>query len=138
MKTSKYLSGFLGLSMLILGLLKFIEPFQFWYLTQVETSELPYPSYALGILGELLTGALLLLTFIKFEKISIGLRIKLVWTGVISILGMMAVAVYVHMHPAVPEEVLPLKIKPPFIPIIFGLIAVYDVYAITKSKKSKS
>ena len=36
---------------------------------------------------------------------------------------MMLTGVYVHLHPNVPADVLPLKIKPPYIPIFFLLVA---------------
>ncbi len=45
-----------------------------------------------------------------------------------AILPMMATAVYVHLQPGVPAEVLPLKIKPPIIPVLFILLALANIY----------
>jgi len=48
-------------------------------------------------------------------------------------------AVYVHLHPNVPADVLPLKIKPPFIPLFFLLIVLSNIIlAIINLKKSKT
>ncbi len=46
----------------------------------------------------------------------------------IIIVLMMLMACYVHVQPGVSHEVLPLKIKPPFIPLFFLLLAAANMY----------
>ncbi len=52
-----------------------------------------------------------------------------------AILPMMGTAIYVHLQPNVPAEVLPLKIKPPFIPVFFLLLALTNIYLIQRKTK---
>ncbi len=40
----------------------------------------------------------------------------------------MLVAFYVHLHLRVPASVLPLKIRPPFIPGFFLVLALVNIY----------
>lgn len=49
-----------------------------------------------------------------------------------AILPMMATAIYVHLQPDVPAEVLPLKIKPPFLPVFFIVLALTNIYLIRR------
>ncbi len=127
-RISKIISGFLGVSMFMFGILKFVNPFKGWYITQVESSELPFQtlSYWFGQLGEIFVGLLFLLlvfrskTFVKAQKTQFFTLANL------ATVVMMLVAVYVHLHPNVPHDVLPLKIKPPVIPIFFGVLPVVN------------
>ena len=41
---------------------------------------------------------------------------------------MMLVAFYIYVHPNVPADVLPLKISPPFIPGLFLVLAILNLY----------
>ena len=50
----------------------------------------------------------------------------------------MLTGVYVHLHPNVPANVLPLKIKPPYIPVFFLLIALSNTFLSIKQAKSKA
>ena len=63
-KTAAIITAFLGISMFMFGVLKFIDPFKTWYVTQVTKSELPFPSlsYWSGQLGEIVVGLALILT----------------------------------------------------------------------------
>jgi hypothetical protein len=45
----------------------------------------------------------------------------------------MAVAIYVHLQPEVPAGVLPLGIRPPFIPLSFMLLAALNLFAIYRT-----
>jgi predicted neutral ceramidase superfamily lipid hydrolase len=54
------------------------------------------------------------------------------------ILPMMATAIYVHLQPNVPAEVLPLKIKPPFIPAFFTLLALINIYMLQRKIKDSN
>ncbi|WNJ17065.1 hypothetical protein [Pontibacter sp. G13] len=129
MKTSvKRISMFLGTSMLVFGILKFIDPFKTWYHTQVVSSGLPLQdfSYWSGQLGEIIVGLLFLYTTLLPQS---NQRTKWIFlTANMLTTVMMLVAVYVHIHPDVPHDVLPLKIKPPIIPLIFGVLPILNVY----------
>lgn len=112
--------------MFMFGFLKFFDPFKSWYTTQVTASELPLQtiSYWAGQLGEMAFGAAFLFLVWKGFQSQRWL-FHLANAGVIV---MMLVALYVHQHPAVPADVLPMKIKPPFIPLAFALAAVANGY----------
>ncbi|MGR3810341.1 hypothetical protein [Jiulongibacter sp. NS-SX5] len=134
-KSVKNISIFLGVSMLAFGTLKFINPFKLWYKTQVVTSELPFQqfSYWAGQLGEILSG-LALIILVLFQKRIPKKSFYLGFTLInVSIAFMMLVAIYVHTHPDVPNDVLPLKIKPPFIPVLFMVLAILNSW-LNKSK----
>jgi hypothetical protein len=49
----------------------------------------------------------------------------------------MCVAIYVHLQPNVPAEVLPLGIKPPFIPLSFLALAVWELVLVTLPRVGK-
>ena len=125
----KYLTLFLGISMFVFGVLKFINPFKGWYQAQVYKSNLPIYtfSYWSGQIGEIMVGIILIiLAFLTTSYINAIHKILFHLTH-IGIVVMMLVACYVHLHPNVPSDVLPLKIKPPFIPIVFILLAAVNV-----------
>ena len=129
-KTATIITAFLGISMFMFGVLKFIDPFKTWYVTQVTKSELPFPSlsYWSGQLGEIVVGLALILTLFP----SIFKNRNRIWilflVGNLLIIPMMLTAVYVHMQPAVPESALPLQIRPPFIPGFFLVLACINIY----------
>ncbi len=104
----------LGLMSLTFGLLKFINPFKGWYATQIETSGLPEVAYAAGIGGEITVGLLYLLSLVPVKTARRN-KVLLLANGGLAV--MMAIAIYVHLVPDVPAEVLPLKFKPPLIPL---------------------
>jgi len=114
--------------MFVVGFLKFFDPFKSWYSAQIAHSGLGDVSYALGIGGEMAVG-LVLLTVLR-RPYPGSFRI-FSWTVIGSsalVMGMMAVGIYVHLHPSVPAEVLPLKIKPPYIPAGFMLLALLNAW----------
>lgn len=121
--------------MFMFGSLKFFDPFKKWYSVQIELSGLGETSYALGIIGELVVG-MAFLSAIRFQQ-KVGLN-NYKYISIISsvaVIIMMSVAVYVHVQPAVPGDVLPLKIKAPFIPIAFLLAASVNTFALSKLQK---
>jgi len=111
--------------MFLFGVLKFIDPFKSWYLTQVTASELPFSSlsYWAGQLGEIIAGILFILLVSNAGKISDKTYRMGFWFANLMVIAMMVMAIYVHMHPNVPGEVLPMKIKPPVIPGFFLVLA---------------
>ena len=134
MNLIRLISWLLGVSMFVFGVLKLFPPFKDWYTVQITASGLSPVSYALGIVGEVLTGFAFLFVLIKKVSPQLYFRTLLVASFVIIII--MATGVYVHLHPAVPAEVLPLKIKPPYIPGFFILLAFINMWQIFSHIKS--
>lgn len=135
MKQIHFLAAFLGGSIFLFGILKFIDPFRAWYQTQISSSGLGAAAYWLGIIGEIGVGAMLLLTVINHKKFSSE---KIRFMGITSaslLVLMMATGMYVHLHPAVPAAVLPLKIKPPYIPAFFLLAALIHLRLLMRQIK---
>ena len=114
--------------MFMFGILKFVNPFKSWYVTQVETSELPFEqlAYWAGQIGEIVVGAIFLLLVFRRKSLALSVYSQLFTLANVATVVMMVVAVYVHLHPNVPNEVLPLKIKPPVIPVFFGVLPVIN------------
>jgi hypothetical protein len=116
---------FLACSMLTFGVLKFVAPFKDWYAAQISLSGLGSWSYAMGIGGEIIVGIFLVATLVAQHLFSAKQISFLSIVSYILIAIMMATGIYVHLQPMVPAEVLPLKLKPPFIPGFFLLLAIY-------------
>ncbi|SFG58447.1 hypothetical protein [Pedobacter insulae] len=135
MKYYKITTWSLAISMFMFGVLKFVNPFKNWYSVQVTNSNLGELSYTLGILGEITVGTTLFLCLLYRPKISNKIYKWLTSVSFLAISIMMMTGIYVHLHPNVPANVLPLKIKPPYIPIFFLLIALSNFFlTITNSK----
>ena len=117
------LSLFLGCLMLTFGLLKFLNPtIDGWFTVQIQQSHLPHSAILMGKIAEIMTGIFFLLPrFRPWQAQSEG-RILLIACS--SLFLEMLVAVYVHLQPGVPSEVLPLGIKPPVIPLFVLLLGV--------------
>lgn len=123
----KIASWYLAVAMFMFGILKFVNPFKDWYSVQITNSGLGEFSYALGIFGEISVGLTLIICLLYRNKISTRLYSILTNFSFVVIIIMMMPAIYVHLHSNVPAEVLPLKIKQPFIPIFFMLIAISNL-----------
>ena len=137
MKTIKLISWFLGIGMFLFGILKVLSPtIHGWFTVQMTNSGLAaYLPIWMGIAGEIVVGAALLLSLL-IDKNLAGKNFKLIiLLASAAILPMMATAIYVHLQPNVPAEVLPLKIKPPFIPAFFMLLALINIYLIQRKTK---
>jgi hypothetical protein len=116
MKSVKYISWFLGISMFTFGVLKFVDPFKSWYTVQILQSGLGGTAYVLGIASEIANRSTVISVLLLEKKITARL-LKLVLQGAsLAIVAIMIVAIYVHLIPGMPSEVLPLKFKPPVIP----------------------
>lgn len=121
----KKLSASLGLIIFMFGFLKFFAPFKAWYSIQIQTSGLSGNSYYFGIIGEILIGLVLLLS-VAIRKES--LKFQLSGIGSLGLVGVMGVAIYVHLVPEVPAEVLPLGLKSPVIPLLFLFAGGHNLY----------
>ena len=121
--------------MLTFGVLKCVSPtIDGWFHVQIQQSHLPHSAILMGKIGEMATGTLFLLPRLRpwqtWER-----RILLIACS--SLFLMMLVAIYVHLQPGVPAEVLPLGIKPPFIPlVVVGLDMVVAVSAWKDTRES--
>jgi peptidoglycan/LPS O-acetylase OafA/YrhL len=117
------LSIVLGLLMLTFGLLKVVNPtIDGWFHVQIQQSHLPHAAIPIGKIAEILIGVLFLLPRFRFWPAKWEGRILLIACS--SLFLVMLVAVYVHLQPGVPAEVLPLGIKPPVIPLLVLLLGV--------------
>jgi hypothetical protein len=119
----KPLSLCLGLLMLAFGLLKFVNPtIDGWFTLQIQQSHLPHSAILMGKTGEIMTGLLFLLPWLRAWPARWAARTLLLACS--SLFLEMLVATYVHLQPGVPPEVLPLGIKPPVIPLFVLLLDV--------------
>jgi len=131
----KYNSRFLGTVIFAFGVLKFFEPFHAWFHIQIAKSGLPPLGVPLGIAGEMSIGLGLLLAS------SFRTKIKSLFTPIVALASAglivnMAVAIYVHLQPEVPANVLPLGIKPPFIPLVFMLLAGLNLFELFRTNQN--
>lgn len=128
MKAVKIISAFLGFSMFMFGIVKFVNPFKGWYSAQIMNSGINESLYWPGIIGEISVGVLFLGGVLFRKKLSKKVfSLTIILASAIAIM-LMVTAIRTHLHPNVPADVLPLKIKPPFIPGFFLLLAVADIF----------
>src|SRR5262245_673741 len=131
-KTS--LSLVLGLLMFTFGFLKFVNPtIDGWFHVQIQQSHLPYSAILMGKIAEIITGILFLLP--RFRPWQAKWKGRILLIACSSLFLEMLVAVYVHLQPGVPPEVLPLGIKPPVIPLFVLLLDA--MVAVTAWKDSQ-
>ena len=137
-RLNKGLSLVLGVLMFMFGFLKFFEPFHGWFDIQIQQSHLPHEAILAGKLTEMLTGALFLLPWLRKSLTTKGKgQILLIASFILFI--QMVVAIYVHLQPAVPANVLPLGIKPPVIPafvLLLGLLTAFSVWKELRAEKA--
>jgi hypothetical protein len=134
-KVLKYNSRVLGTVIFAFGFLKFFEPFHAWFHIQIAKSGLPPLGVPLGIAGEMSVGLGLLLASSFSQKIK-SLFKPIVALASAGLIVIMAVAIHVHLQPEVPANVLPLGIKPPFIPLVFMLLAGLNLFELFRAKQS--
>ena len=123
-KVQKILTGLLGAFMVMAGIVKFFDPFTTMFAKQIALSELPFPTLSrwAGQLGEIFAGLLLLVVMIGNKVLPAPIKDKAMQLSTLLTTAIMIVAVYVHLLPSVPAEVLPLQSKPPVMTlIILGL-----------------
>ena len=130
LKVQKILTGLLGAFLLMAGTVKFFDPFTTMFAKQIALSELPFPvlSRWAGQLGEMAAGALLLIIMIGGKRMDGELRDKAMLLSTLLTTVIMLVAVYVHLLPNVPAEVLPLQSKPPVMTLIILALAWLNAY----------
>ena len=117
------LSLVLGLIMLTFGCLKVVSPtVDGWFHVQIQQSHLPHSAILMGKIAEIVTGIVFLLP--RFRQLPAAWSDRILLIGCSSLFVVMLVAVYVHLQPGVPREVLPLGIKAPVIPLFVALLGV--------------
>ena len=127
------LSLVLGLLMLTFGFLKFVSPtIDGWFHVQIQQSHLPHSAILMGKIAEITTGILFLLPLFGPWQPKWQGRMLLIACSSLAL--EMLVAVYVHLQPGVPPEVLPLGIKPPVIPLFVLLLDLMVAIPAWKSK----
>ena len=117
--------------MFLFGILKFFQPFRGWFDIQVQQSNLPHEAVIAGKLGEMVTGCLFLLSWLR-TSLTAESRDQLVLMACSILVVQMGVAIYVHLQPQVPASVLPLGIKPPVIPVVVLLLDLLTAFAVWK------
>jgi vacuolar-type H+-ATPase subunit I/STV1 len=136
-KILKYNSMFLGVFMFLFGFLKFFEPFHTMFDVQITKSGLPQLSIPLGKAGEMAIGLGLLLASSFRRKIP-NLYYPIVFVASAGLIVNMGIATYVHLQPEVPASVLPLGIKPPFIPLFVMFLAAVNLYQLYRGNQRRS
>lgn len=136
LKAQKILTGLLGAFLLMAGTVKFFDPFTTMFAKQIALSELPFPTLSrwAGQLGEMTAGVLLLVVMIGGRKLNTELRNKAMLASTLLTTAIMVVAVYVHLLPSVPAEVLPLQSKPPVMTLVILGLAWLNTYLYHKNK----
>ncbi|ACD97401.1 conserved hypothetical protein; putative membrane protein (plasmid) [Trichlorobacter lovleyi SZ] len=116
--------------MLVPGTVKFFEPFKTFFTTQIDRSGLPFSTLTFwsGQLGEITVGLTLLAFLFLWEKITPSWAKKIFYGGNLAVTVIMLVALYVHLHPAVPAEVLPFEKKAPLLTVFTLLMVFLNVY----------
>jgi len=132
-KVLKYNSIFLGTVIFMFGFLKSFEPFKTWFHEQITKSGLPTIAIPLGMAGELSIGLSLLLATVFRERIGSLFR-QVVAVASAGLIVNMAVAIYVHLQPRVPANVLPLGIRRPVIPLCFMLLAGLNLFELHRER----
>lgn len=137
-KFTRLITGYLGAIMFVPGFVKFFEPFKTMFSVQIAKSGLPFPemSYWYGQLGELSTGLTMLVLFLFWDKISPAVTDKMFYISHLLVTIIMVVAVYVHLHPDVPAEVLPMEKKPPFLAVFTLIMVGLNIYLHKRTSKS--
>jgi len=128
-RSVRIITGVLGILMFLPGLNKFFEPAHTKFLDQIILSDLPFTTftYWLAIVSELVIGLTLVFLALFEKKMSTALGRKIFYLGHFVVLFMMLVAVYVHLHPNVPAEMLPIA-KPPYMPLVYMFIVGLNLF----------
>jgi hypothetical protein len=129
-KSVKIITGILGFIMLMPGLAKFTEPFKTFIYKHLTGIGFPFPEVMQYVVKFSEIGVGLLMLFLAFKGASLSkpLRNKMFYLGNLTIIIMMLVAVYTHLHPNVPAEILPMEFKPPVMPISYIVLVLLNIF----------
>ena len=126
----KILTLLLGVWMFMFGFLKFFQPIRGWFDVQFQQSHLPHQLILPGKVSEMVVGLLFLLPWLR-RSLTVRSKDQILLIACVILLIQMFVAIYVHLQPGVPAEVLPFGIKPPVVPIAIlclGLLTAFDAW----------
>ena len=132
----KALSVVLGVLMFMFGFLKFFQPFQGWFDIQIQQSHLPHEAILAGKLGEMVTGCLFLLPWLR-RSLPAKRKDQILLLACLMLVAQMCMAIYVHLQPGVPASVLPLGIKLPVIPGVVLFLALLTLSAVGKEYRAE-
>jgi hypothetical protein len=132
----KPLSLLLGVWMFTFGFLKFFQPIRGWFDIQIQQSHLPHEAILTGKLGEMVTGCLFLLPWLR-KSLTAKSRERILLIACLILFTQMCVAIYVHLQPGVPASVLPLGFKPPVIPGVVLLLDLLTAFAVWKERRAE-
>jgi uncharacterized membrane protein YfcA len=135
-RLSKALSLFLGILMFMFGFLKFFQPFRGWFDIQIQQSHLPHEAIPAGKLMEMVTGSLFLLPWLR-RSLTAKSRDQILLVACLILVAQMGTAIYVHLQPQVPANVLPLGIKAPVIPVVVLLLGLLTAFAVWKERRAE-
>ena len=138
MKFLQIRSWILGVFMFLFGSLKLINPFNAWFHIQLITSGIGDFAFPFGVGAEIITGLILLVTLIYKGKIIPRWFFTFIISGSGLVVATMITAIYVHLQPNVPANVLPLGIKPPVIPLAVLILAATNILLTIKLYKTSS
>ena len=129
-KSVKIITGILGFFMLIPGLAKFGEPFKTFIYKHLTIIGFPFPEIMQYVVkfSEIGVGLLLIYLAFKGSNLSTPLRDKLFYLGNLTVVVMMVVAFYTHVHPDVSADILPFESKPPAMPIGYIILVTINIY----------
>jgi len=122
--------------MFMFGFLKLFQPFHGWFEIQIQRSHLPDEAILAGKLGEMVTGCLFLLPWLR-RSLPAKSRDQILLLACLMLVTQMCVAIYVHLQPQVPASVLPLGIKPPVIPCVVLLFALLTAFVVGKEYRAE-
>lgn len=134
----KVLTLLLGAWMFMFGFLKFFQPISGWFDVQFQQSHLPHQLILPGKVSEMVVGFLFLLPWL-WRSLTVRSRNQILLIACFILLVQMFVAIYVHLQPGVPANVLPFGIKPPVVPIailFLGLLTAFDVWKQLQAEKA--
>lgn len=135
---NRLLSGLLGAFLLLGGVAKFFLPFTDMFAQQIALSQLPFPALSAftGQAGEITAGIILLGYFIGWQRLQGPISDLIFALTTLLVVIIMLVAVYVHLHPDVPAEVLPFQSKPPVLTVIIMALAILNGWLRRKTRLS--
>jgi len=124
--------------MFMFGFLKFFQPIRGWFDVQFQQSHLPHEAILPGKVGEMVVGVLFLLPWLR-RSLTVKSKDRILLIACFILVTQMVVAIYVHLQPGVPANVLPFGIKPPVVPVIvllLGLLTAFDVWKELRAEKA--
>ena len=135
---NRLLSGLLGAFLLLGGVAKFFLPFTDMFAQQIALSQLPFPALSAfgGQAGEITAGIILLGYFVGWQRLQGPISDLIFALTTLLVVIIMLVAVYVHLHPDVPAEVLPFQSKPPVLTVIVMALAILNGWLRRKTRLS--